>query len=51
MVFERTEKFQEATSEYKRAMQLAREQGLHPNAIHLDRLQASLERVQSTPGQ
>jgi predicted alpha/beta superfamily hydrolase len=51
MVLERTENFQEATSEYKRAMQLAREQGLHPNAVHLDRLQASLERVQSTPGQ
>ena len=45
LVFERTGHRDKAAGEFGRVMQLANEQGLHPNAVHLDRVQASLERV------
>ncbi len=35
----------DAADEYARAIKLAEEQGLHPNAMHLDRLQRNLARV------
>lgn len=44
-VFEQSGRLAEAASEYERAMKITRQHGLHPNEIHLARLQRGLERV------
>jgi len=48
MVYERTSNPDQALEEYARAIQLANELGLHPNAIHIDRIQASIERIRES---
>lgn len=44
-VYENLGQLNEAAREYERAIALAAEQGLHPNAMHTDRLERDLERV------
>ncbi len=44
-VYERSDRPEQAAEEYRRAIQIATEDGLHPNAIHLARLQRGLARV------
>lgn len=41
---EQNERFAEAAAEYERAIKIARKDDLHPNAIHLDRLEESAAR-------
>ena len=43
-VFENTGDHQSAEAEYRRAADIAREKGLHPNAIHLDGLERGIAR-------
>ncbi len=43
-VFEQNDRFAAAAAEYERAIEIARERDLHPNVIHLDRLEASAAR-------
>jgi predicted alpha/beta superfamily hydrolase len=45
-VFEMSGQPKAAATEYQRAINIAQRDGLHPNAIHLGRLQRGLERVQ-----
>ena len=47
LVFERTGNKDDAAREFRRTIKLTNEQGLHPNAVHLDRVNAALERVSS----
>ncbi len=49
-VFEQNKQLSEAADEYRRAIMIARRDGLHPNEIHLGRLQSGLERVTITLG-
>ena len=44
-VYENVGQLEDAASEYERAITLAMEQGLHPNAMHTDRLERDLARV------
>jgi len=44
-VFEQSGRLADAASEFERAIKIAREHDLHPNGIHVARLQRGLERV------
>jgi len=46
-VHENAGEFNQAINEYERAIMIARRDGLHPNAIHLDRLQAGVSRIKT----
>lgn len=46
-VFENAGDYQTAAREYQRAIDLAKSLSLHPNVIHLDRLEAGLQRVRT----
>lgn len=46
-VFEQSGQLAEAAAQYQRAINIARQHGLHPNEIHLARLQRGLERVRA----
>lgn len=46
-VFENAGRLEDAEAEFARTIKLTNEQGLHPNAMHLDRLERGLERVRA----
>ncbi|HNS85659.1 MAG TPA: alpha/beta fold hydrolase [Parvularculaceae bacterium] len=46
-VHENAGEFNQAISEYERAIMIAKRDGLHPNAIHLDRLNAGVARIKA----
>ncbi len=46
-VFENAGMFEAAEAEYERAVSLAQTLALHPNVIHLDRLEAGIQRVRA----
>lgn len=46
-VFENADDYEMAETEYERAIDLAKSLSLHPNVIHLKRLEAGLERVRA----
>ncbi len=46
-VFENAGQIENAEAEYERAIALANNLALHPNVIHLDRLESSLQRVRA----
>lgn len=48
-VLEADGQLEAAAAEYERAIHLATEHGLHPNEIHIGRLQRGLERVRTAP--
>lgn len=49
-VYENAGAFERAIGEYQRAIAIARRDGLHPNAIHIDRLEAGIARIRETAG-
>ena len=46
-VYENAGAFENAEAEYERAIDIANARALHPNVIHLDRLEAGLQRVRA----
>ena len=46
-VYSNLQRFERAESEYIRAIAIARERGLHPNAIHIEQLERGLSRVRT----
>jgi len=46
-VYSNLEQYERAENEYLRAIAIAREKGLHPNTIHIDRLERGLNRVRT----
>ncbi len=46
MVFESDMQYVEALKEYERAIEIVKEQNLHPNSIHMEDLESGIKRIQ-----